>query len=205
MQIIVYCTIPVITALIGWVTNYIAVKMIFRPRREVRILGLRIIGLIPKRKNDLAVKIAETIEKELISHRDIREILQTEEFHLRTLEVIRDKITSFIDEKLSGNPLLAMFVTPEVSDKLTDMLMNELEGEMPEMVDSLFESVEKKIDFRKIIQEKINRFDLGKLESIIYAIAAKELKSIEILGGVLGFIVGLAQTTIIILGNIHNG
>jgi len=205
MQLIIYCTIPVITALIGWITNYIAVKMIFRPRREVRILGLRIIGLIPKRKNDLAVKIAETIEKELISHRDIREIIQTEEFHLRTLELIRDRITSFIDEKLGGNPLLAMFVTPEMSGKLTDMLMNELESEMPDVMDSLFESVEKKIDFRKIIREKINGFDLSRLESIIYAIAAKELKSIEILGGVLGFIVGLAQTAIIFLGNLHNG
>ncbi|MBN1761417.1 MAG: DUF445 family protein [Chitinispirillaceae bacterium] len=200
MRILLYCSLPFITALIGWFTNFLAVKMIFRPRREVRIAGFKIIGLIPKRKHDLAVKIAETIEKELISHRDIREILQTEDFHLHTGNVIKKRIDRFIDEKLAANPLLSMFVTPEVAGKLTETLMEELQKEIPGLIDSLFESVEKKIDFRKIIQEKIDGFDLSRLESIIYAIAAKELKAIEIFGGVLGFVVGLLQLLILFAG-----
>jgi uncharacterized membrane protein YheB (UPF0754 family) len=203
MKILIYCSLPFIAALIGWITNYIAVKMIFRPRHEIRIAGIRIIGLIPKRKHDLAVKIAETIEKELISHKDIREILQTEDFHLRAGDLIKEKIDDFIKEKLSGNSLLSMFITPEVSDKFTDMIMVELQKEIPGLIDTLFESVENKIDFRKIIQNKIDGFDLSRLESIIYAIADKELKAIEILGGVLGFMVGLVQLLIIFLGNSH--
>jgi uncharacterized membrane protein YheB (UPF0754 family) len=203
MRILLYCSLPFITALIGWFTNFLAVKMIFRPRREVRIAGIRIVGLIPKRKHDLAIKIADTIEKELISHRDIREILQTEEFHLHTGNVIKKRIDSFIDEKLSSNPLLTMFLTPEISGKLTDMLMEELQKEIPGLIDSLFESVEKKIDFQKIIRNKIDGFDLSRLESIIYQIAAKELKAIEIFGGVLGFVVGLLQLLILFAGGVH--
>jgi uncharacterized membrane protein YheB (UPF0754 family) len=203
MRILLYCSLPFITALIGWFTNYLAVKMIFRPRREVRIAGIGIIGLIPKRKHDLAVKIADTIEKELISHRDIREIIQSEDFHHQTGSAIKKRIDEFIDQKLSSNPLLSMFLTPEVSGKLTDMLMEELQKEIPGLIDTLFESVEKKIDFRKIIQNKIDGFDLSRLESIIYAIAAKELKAIEIFGGVLGFVVGLLQLLILMAGGIH--
>jgi uncharacterized membrane protein YheB (UPF0754 family) len=203
MEIAVYCSIPIIAALIGWITNFIAVKMIFRPRREIRILGFRLIGLIPKRKHDLAIKIADTIEKELISHRDIREILQSEDFHLQTGRVIKQRIDDFVGEKLSSNTLLSMFVTPEVSQRLTGMIMEELQKEIPGLIDSLFESVEKKIDFRKIIKEKIDGFDLSKLETIIYAIAARELKAIELLGGVLGFVVGLIQVAIIIIGKIY--
>ena len=203
MRMLFYFTLPFITALIGWFTNYLAVKMIFRPRREVRIAGFRIIGLIPKRKHDLAVRIAETIEKELISHRDIREILQSEDFHLHTGTVIKKRIEDFIDEKLAANPLLSMFVTPEVTTKLTDTIMEELQKEIPGLINSLFESVEKKIDFRKIIRNKIDGFDLSRLESIIYAIAAKELKAIEIFGGVLGFVVGLLQLLLLFAGGLH--
>ena len=79
--------------------------------------------------------------------------------------------------------------------------MEELQKEIPGLIDSLFESVEQKIDFRKIIQGKIDAFDISRLESIIYSIASKELKAIEILGGVLGFIVGLIQLFIVLLGN----
>jgi uncharacterized membrane protein YheB (UPF0754 family) len=201
MPILAYCSLPIIAALIGWITNYIAVKMIFRPRHEIRFLGIRIIGLIPKRKHDLAIKIAETIEKELISHKDIRLILNSEDFHLHAGDLIKKKIDSFIIEKLGNNRLLAMFLTPEISEKFSTMIMDELQKEIPGLMDSLFESVEQKIDFRKIIQSKIDDFDISRLESIIYAIASKELKAIEILGGVLGFIVGLIQLFIVLLGS----
>ena len=201
MTILAYCLLPVIAALIGWITNYIAVKMIFRPRHEIRFAGIRIMGLIPKRKHDLAIKIAETIEKELISHNDIRAILLSEDFHSHAGDLIRKKVDSFITEKLGNNRLLAMFITPEISGKFSNMIMEELQKEIPGIIESLFESVEQKIDFRRIIQGKIDDFDISRLESIIYAIASKELQAIEILGGVLGFIVGLVQLFIVLLSN----
>jgi len=195
--------IPIISALIGWFTNYIAVKMIFRPRREVRFLGIRWQGLIPKRKQDMAIKIAETVEKELISHRDIREIVQSTDFHHQTSQVIKTQIDDFILEKVASNPLLGMFLSPEVTERLSVMLMEELQKKIPHAIDSLFESIESKIDFREIIRSKIEGFDLARLESIVYSIASRELKSIEVLGGVLGFVVGLVQVAILIIGNVY--
>ncbi len=202
MQIILYCLIPVISAFIGWITNYLAVKMIFRPRKEIRFLGLRIIGLIPKRKKDLAMKIAQTVETELISHRDIKAIIQTEEFHLQIGNVIKSKIDSLIQNKLASNPLISMFITPEIIARLSDTMMDELNKEIPGVIDTLFQTVESRIDFQKIIKEKIEGFDLTKLESIIYSIASKELRAIEILGGVLGFVVGLVQLVIVSVGGL---
>lgn len=203
MKIIILLFIPVISALIGWITNFIAVRMIFRPRNEVRILGVRIQGLIPKRKQDLAVKIAHTVEKELISHRDIKDALKSEDFHLQTSDVIREKIEDFITAKASSNPLVGMFITPEITSRLSATFMEELQNEIPAVMDSLLEKVEAKIDFREIIQKKIEQFDPSKLESIVYAIASKELKAIEILGGVLGFVVGLIQLLLIFAGDIY--
>ena len=44
-----------------------------------------------------------------------------------------------------------------------------------------------------MIEEKINAFDLIKIEEITLKIAQRELKHIEVLGGVLGAIIGLLQ------------
>ncbi|NLE00249.1 MAG: DUF445 family protein [Fibrobacter sp.] len=203
MRIFLYCSIPVISALIGWLTNYVAVKMIFRPRKVINILGIKIIGLIPKRRQDLAEKIAETVERELISHRDIMAIVQSDDFHVEIGKAIKGKIDSFIESKLSANPLLSMFLSPEITNRLTDTLMEELQKEIPGVIESLFQNVESKLDFRKIIQSKIEAFDINKLESIIFTIASKELKAIEYLGGVLGFIVGLIQLALILIGDLH--
>ncbi len=203
MKILIYCLIPIIAGLIGWLTNFIAVKMIFRPRKEISILGVKVIGLIPKRKAALAEKIAQTVEKELISHKDIRAIIQTEDFHAQMSSILRTKIEEFIIAKISSNSLLAMFVTTDTIAKLSLVIMEELEKQLPGIIDDMFQKVEQKLDFNVIIRDKIMSYDLSKLESIIYNIADKELKAIEYLGGILGFVVGLVQLGIVLLGEFN--
>jgi uncharacterized membrane protein YheB (UPF0754 family) len=62
--------------------------------------------------------------------------------------------------------------------------------------------VESRLDFRKIVYDKIKDFEVSKLESIVFSIASRELKAIEYLGGVLGFLIGLVQVGMIIAGDI---
>jgi uncharacterized membrane protein YheB (UPF0754 family) len=96
-----------------------------------------------------------------------------------------------------------MFITPEIISKISDTLMDDLNREIPEVIDTLFQTAESRINFQKIIKKKIEGFDLTKLESIIYSIASKELKAIEIFGGVLGFAVGLVQLIIVSIGGLN--
>ena len=201
--IITYSAIPIISALIGWVTNYLAVKMIFRPRKEIRILGIPIIGLIPKRRTDLARKIGETVEKELISHKDIQNIVGSAEFRTEALQTIRTKIDEFFTSTLAANPLLALVVSSDMQNRVKDRLIEELERGMPNLIEGLMQKIETRMDFKEIVREKVEGFELNRLEEIVYAIAARELKAIELFGGVLGFVVGLVQVGILTIGGVH--
>ena len=198
--IITIVTIPVISALIGWITNYIAVKMIFRPYIPVKIFGFKIQGLIPMRRAELATKIGQTVEKELITHADIHGAVNTPEFREEILTTLLGAIDGYIVEKTSGNPLIAMFLGGSGASSLKDKLRDELRPVLPSMMESLFEKMEDRLDLKDIVRKKIDEFDLLKLETIIYDIAAKELKAIEYLGGVLGFVIGLVQLAIALWG-----
>ncbi|MBN1984226.1 MAG: DUF445 family protein, partial [Chitinivibrionales bacterium] len=94
--------------------------MIFRPRKPVSILGYKFWGLIPKRKSDLARKIGETIEKELISHEDIHAVVNTPSFHQEILNSVMAAIDSFIGQKLAANPFIAMFVSSSILEQLKE-------------------------------------------------------------------------------------
>ena len=48
--------IPFISAFIGWFTNWIAIKMLFHPKEEKNILGIKIQGIFPKRQQQFAEK-----------------------------------------------------------------------------------------------------------------------------------------------------
>jgi uncharacterized membrane protein YheB (UPF0754 family) len=58
-------------------------------------------------------------------------------------------------------------------------------------------AVEDKVDFQKIVESKVATLELDRLEELINRVASRELRTIELLGGVLGFLVGILQLLVI--------
>ena len=184
--------IPLISALTGYITNYIAVRMLFHPRKELNILGLKIQGLIPKRRPQIASNIAETVESHLISHDDITKIIDSPELQAQAYVLLDKQVTVLLTEKLvAKNPMIGMVLKGQMLDSIKAMIMEELMQTLPKLTEAMMDYLENNLDFKQIVEEKIDEFDLEKFESIILRIAARELRSIEILGGALGFFIGL--------------
>ncbi len=197
-QILYYISVPTISALIGWFTNYIAVKMLFRPRAPYSFLGIKLQGLVPRRQKELAEKIAETVEEKLISHKDIQIALQKEDAQKEIRSVIEKQIDLFLKEKLSAIPMVGMFLQGDLANQIKAMLINQMNDSIPEFIEAMLSNLDKNMSFKEIVKAKVEAFDLSQLEEIIYSISAKELRTIEILGGVLGFIIGIAQLFLVI-------
>jgi uncharacterized membrane protein YheB (UPF0754 family) len=195
-----YCaSLPIVAAIIGWVTNFIAVKMIFRPRKPIRVLGLTFHGLVPKRHAELARKIADTVEEHLVSSQDVETALRSGDIEEYLTQYITGMVDSLIKEKAVSIPLLGMFLSGDVSSMISDLISAEIRTSIPTLIDDLVKGMDKSLDFRAIVYNKVLNFEVDKLERIIYDISARELKTIELLGGLLGFVVGLAQAGIYLI------
>lgn len=186
-----------IGAMIGWITNYIAIKMLFRPYKEMNFLFFKIQGLIPKRRSEIAVSIADTVQKELISLKDITNSLNADELEDKMGAVI-DKI---LEEKLESEitkkfPMLAMFLSDEIINKIKSMIKTSILENKETIINMFTNYLEEKVDFKKIIIENVEAFSLEKLEEITYSLAKKELKHIEVIGAILGGIIGIFQFAI---------
>ncbi len=193
MSPVLLVSIPLISALIGWFTNFIAIKMLFRPHKAVKIFGITIQGILPRRKAELAEQIGETVERELISHDDIQKAIDNPEFHDELSQSVVGAIEVVIKNKLAANPMLAMFLNEEMMESIITMLSEEVDKEVPGFMEKMFSRMEEFVDFKALVTKKVNEFDMSKLESIVYDIARNELKTVERLGAVLGFFVGLVQ------------
>lgn len=186
-----------IGAMIGWITNYIAIKMLFRPYKEMNFLFFKIQGLIPKRRSEIAISIADTVQKELISLKDITNSLNADELEEKMGTVI-DKI---LEEKLESEitkkfPMLAMFLSDEIISKIKSMIKTSILENKETIINMFTSYLEEKVDFKKIIIENVEAFSLEKLEEITYSLAKKELKHIEVIGAILGGIIGVFQFAI---------
>ena len=77
-QILFWALPPLAGAIIGYVTNALAIKMLFRPMAEKRILGLRLPftpGILPRERGILAESIGRMVEQELLTPGVLRERL----------------------------------------------------------------------------------------------------------------------------------
>lgn len=95
-----YIAAPLIGALIGYCTNYIAVKMLFRPRHEKYFFGHKVPltpGAIPKGKARLAKSVGDVISNHLVTSEDIEGKALNEETEAAVTERIMKMLKSDID------------------------------------------------------------------------------------------------------------
>ncbi len=183
-----------IGAMIGWITNFIAIKMLFRPYKEINFFFFKIQGVLPKRKNEIGKSIAEVVNNELVSIKDIISKISADDIEENMGGIIDKILESKLKEEIVKNfPMAAFFLSDSMLEKIKGIIRQSILDNKDEMIKVFGEYLESKVDIKKIIAEKIDAFSLEKVEEIIVSLAKKELKHIEYIGAVLGAVIGLAQ------------
>ncbi len=183
-----------ICAFIGWLTNFLAIKMLFHPYKPVSICGLKLHGIFPKRQKALAANLANAIEEELFSHQDIQEVMLSPEFSSRVKQKLLTGFTDFLTHRLGEvHPMAGMLLSPEILDTILKLLESELERIVPELIETAAQKIEDSLDLRGLIQEKIENLSIPRLENLLMSIMSEEFCFVEFVGAVLGAVIGLTQ------------
>lgn len=184
---------PLAGALIGWVTNYLAVKMLFRPEREWRFLGFTVHGLIPRRRREIAATVARTIEQDLLSPEEISAVLHRLDWEGEVGRVVDD----IVDRRL--RVIRSVPFSNGLTDLLKDALARALLKEIEERRGGFADRFRERLDLQGMVVERMERYDLAEFEALVLRIADRELTAIIWMGALLGFLVGLAQVGLLLL------
>jgi uncharacterized membrane protein YheB (UPF0754 family) len=186
-------------ALIGWFTNFLAIKMLFRPIHPWRIpfTGMELRGLIPGRREEIAASIGKTVEEELISVKELISRLIEGENRMELIRTIRVNILNVIDERIPA--IVPAAIKQAILSRIRDILTEEIGSFVDNSMGDLIEDSIKKIDISSLVEERINSLELDHVERLILEISGRELRHIELLGGILGGVIGLAQGLLLLV------
>ncbi len=191
---------PVVCALIGWFTNYLAVRMLFRPHEPVKFGFFTLQGLLPKRRREVASNIARTVEKELLSKDDISRVLQQK---VDWEERVDKKIDLLVEEKLHLEIWQKLPLWNHFADKVALPLKGLLRREAAKILQNfqteLVTRFRQNLDLHKLVYDRIDQFDIQQLEDVVLRVASRELRHIELIGALLGFIIGVLQVVIMLV------
>lgn len=196
---ILYAIIPFLGAAIGWVTNWVAIKMLFRPRTPRSFGGWKWQGLIPRRQKDLASKTAEILDRELVTQDWLEERLTKADIASLMKEFTSDLIRQRFAPRLKSLPLIGSFLNDSTIASLEKVALEEMDKEAASVSRRLGQSLPSQLKIRELMEERILAFETERLEAIVHEVAQKEFKTIERLGAVLGFTIGCIQLALLAL------
>ena len=192
--------IPIISAFIGWFTNWIAIKMLFHPREPKKILGITFQGIFPKNQKQFAAKLGKLVGEELLSFKDISSKITNPENVDKLMPFVEEHIDYFLRVKLAEKmPVISMFIGDKTIGELKIVFMEELKTLFPSLMQNYMTNLQQDLDLEEIVTQKVAAFSSDKLEDILNSIMSKEFRFVEIIGAVLGFIIGLLQIVITLL------
>jgi uncharacterized membrane protein YheB (UPF0754 family) len=191
-----------ISGFIGWITNWIAIKMLFHPRKPLRILGLSIQGIFPKNQSQFALKLGKLVSAEFLSFSDIEQKISQPGNIQKMMPLIESHIDTFLKERLSEQlPMISMFIGEKTLSRLKTTFMQEIETLLPPVMKTYAGQLRTELDLESIIIEKVTHFSSNRLEDLLYQIMAKEFRFVEWVGAIIGLLIGLVQVMITTLAS----
>jgi uncharacterized membrane protein YheB (UPF0754 family) len=185
---------PFIAAFTGWFTTWIAIYMLFHPREPKRFFGITIQGIFPKRQKQFAAKLGAVVANELLHFNDIAALIKDPDQLADLKPGIEAHVDTFLHVKLKEKlPVISMFVGEGMLSKIKEGLMEEIDLLLPEIITKYTDNLTQKVDIEQMVTERVSNFSSDKLEEILAAVMSKEFRFVELVGGVLGFVIGLIQ------------
>ncbi len=178
MTILRFIIYPFLGAFLGYITNWIAITLLFKPKKK--ILGIQ--GLLEKRKEIIAKKAAEVIREYLFNTKELQKVMNKEK--------VERSINKLVDKTLLRFPSLIKRGLSVVLREVTYAYFFDKNGLIK---DEIMELAITDTEFEKVIIDKINSYDISEIEKIIKKASGPEMMFILISGAVLGFFVGLIE------------
>lgn len=191
---------PLVGALVGWFTNWLAIRMLFRPRRPISIFGWSLQGVIPRRHAQLAERIADTVVSSLLTQEDLEKAMNSVQWHEEVDRLIRkvlhDRGPGGIIDMIPGiSQAWNNIILPTLQEVLSREVIRFLDSYRASFVARLRDSV----NIREIVRTRVERFEIEALEGLVLSVARREFAHIQWVGAVTGALIGVVQGIILLL------
>ncbi|WP_436793147.1 DUF445 domain-containing protein [Actinospongicola halichondriae] len=195
--IAVLIIVPLVTAFIGYVTNWAAVKMIFLPEEFVGVKpgGLKIgwQGVLPSKADTFATDVAGTVG-DVISPAELVERIDPAELE----SLLSDRLDAELPTVLrDAAEMLSPGVWDQMAPEAQQMVATQIKTEGRQVTQEIFDDLQgisdDILDLESLVFDLLSGPNVKRLTRLFQEIGGKELKAIVRFGGYFGFVIGVFQ------------
>ena len=186
--------LPLFGILVGYYTNFLALKLIFRPLNPIKIGKLHIQGMFIKRQKEVAIEYSRIVASKIITIENIFEYIIRGPGSERLEQIVQKQIEYAINETAG---IIKSLVEISTGSKLFLHIRNiacfRFMQELPMNIRHVFGYAENALDLERILQEKMIGLPPMEFESFLRPVFKEDETTLIIIGAVLGGLAGLIQ------------
>ncbi len=187
--------LPLTAALVGWVTNVVAVRLLFRPLRPLRVprTPWSIQGVIPRRQGAIATSIGRLVEERLLQPRDLLASVDGS-LRVEVAAALENYVSRRLDAALPA--WVPAGIRSAVKRYAVDRMRREADGALDSVVERLQQRLASELRVGSLVAARVRQLELADFEASLLGVIGSELRWIEVLGAIMGFAIGLVQMLI---------
>lgn len=186
--------LPVFGILVGYYTNYLALKLIFRPLKPIKIGGFTIQGMFIKRQKEVSAEYSRMVASNIITIENIFEYIIRGPGSKRLKRIVSRQIDKTINETAGTlRSALETYTGTRMFVHIRNIACFRFMQELPMNIRQVFGYAENALNLEEILREKMSALSAQEFESFLRPVFKEDETTLILIGAALGGIAGLAQ------------
>lgn len=193
--------LPLFGLLVGYATNWLALKLIFQPIEPISILGVKYQGLFIKRQNAVSAEYAQMLAHDIFTFERIFASIISGPTKNRFMDMIVDHSNKAIDEAAGiSKPVINIVAGKKNYDRIKNIAIEKVIKELPKSIQPVLSYADTAMDLENIFKDKMQELPPEEFVGFLRPVFQEDELKLILVGAILGMAAGIGQL-FILFGN----
>ncbi|MCU0672977.1 MAG: DUF445 domain-containing protein [Myxococcota bacterium] len=185
-------SLPLAGFVVGYATNWIALRMIFSPREPKKFGPFTLHGLFHKRQKEVSAEFSKLTAGKVLNADNITKTVTQGPSAEKIRAIVENRVNELIDKYLA-HPMAAMLVPEADRPALREELLGRIQDELPKPGGLLHTFAGKAVDIGDEIQTRMEKLPPDEFEGVLRPAFQQDEWKLILAGAVLGVVAGALQ------------
>ncbi|MAS09490.1 MAG: DUF445 domain-containing protein [Salinisphaera sp.] len=190
--------LPLFGLLVGWATNWLALKMIFNPKKPLRIGRFKIQGLFFKRQQEVAADYGSLVATQILTPQNILEEILTGPYAEKLFALVQTEVQRAIDSSASvARPFVTWTLGSADYERIKAEAVREVVARMPETLSHMTGYAEDAMAIQETLITRLQNLTPLQFEGMLRPAFEEDEWILIAVGAALGLAVGWFQLIVL--------
>ncbi|MBF0100636.1 MAG: DUF445 family protein [Desulfobacterales bacterium] len=186
--------LPVGGLIVGYYTNWLAIKMIFNPIKPKKYVGITFQGLFLKRQKEVAAEYSALVASQILNPANILDAIMRGPSSDEVFRILQKYVKQAVEKNAGvAKPFVLFVIGTQEYINMKNRVCDRLMGELPRSMKYVYDYAQQAWNVENILRQKMQELSPEEFVGILRPAFQEDEWILILVGGILGFLAGVFQ------------